>query len=175
MLMPLLRSGFQTGNLLNNCVVDNPRLITMTSGIRNNHQLFRAEYDDVIQDASLLFPSDNEIDIRNSFIAKKRDELLIKYGFLASSQPSQIVNAPAPINATEKSSLVVKNFVATCNKYDDKIECMNEFFDRLERKLNSENVDDKEKLSILEILLPGSYFQPYEDSLSDAVQEKSCN
>ena len=66
--------------------------------------------------------------------------------------------------------LLVTNFVATCNKFDEKSETMNEFFDRLERKCTSENVDDKAKLNILDILLPCSYFKPYDESLSENEQ-----
>ena len=170
--MPLLRSGFNTNNVLNkvllpnNCSQNKP--IAMPGN--GSHQLFHSEYDAVILDAKLLFPNDSEIDIRESFLAKKREELHIMHGFLASNQPNLTDNASVPLNAVHKSSLLVKNFVATCNKYDEKVESMKEFFDRFERKLNSENIDAKEKLNILEILLPGSYFQPYENSLTHAEQ-----
>ena len=170
--MPLLRSGFNTNNVLNNVLLPNNcgenKPIAMPGNA--SHQLFRSEYDAVILDAKLLFPSDSETEIRESFLAKKCEELLIRHGFLARNQPNLTDNASVPVNAVQKSSLLVKNFVATCNKYDEKVESMNEFFDRFERKLNSENVDDKEKLNILEILLPGSFFQLYENSLTHAEQ-----
>ena len=40
-----------------------------------NPQLFYTEYDAVFQDAALLFPSDNLIEIRALFTAKKHELL----------------------------------------------------------------------------------------------------
>ncbi|MEL6989232.1 MAG: hypothetical protein AAGK97_15575, partial [Bacteroidota bacterium] len=151
-----------------------PRPIGSDTGARpttnmDNRTLFRNEYDAVIDDAALLFPNEGEENVRDSFIAKKRDELLIKYGFLSSPAPTNASNN-RPISDVEKRALVVKHFVQTCNKYNEKTESMNEFFDRIERKFNAESVGSTEKLNILEILLPGSYFQPYEANLSEDEQ-----
>ena len=173
--MPILRSGTITSALNNDNLGLDPSLpLASTMASPTPHQLFRAEYDVAIDDARLLFPDESENDLRNSFLAKKREELLTKHGFLGYNQsnPGFDNSQSQPLSDAEKRSRLVKNFVATCNKFDEKSESMDEFFDRLERKCTSENVDDKAKLNILDILLPSSYFKPYDESLSEKDQFK---
>ena len=80
--------------------------------------------------------------------------MLIKFGFLSGNSQAN----PSSI----KQSSVVKDFVGSCNKYDCKNENMAEFFERIERKFSIEFTTVENKINILDMLLPGHFFQPYE-------------
>ena len=108
--MPVLRSGSNTSAALSN---------NRPNTMANNNELFRQQYDKAVADVHSLFPSDEESAVRDDFLKVKRTQLLTKYGFLESTQPAQ-ANSSTPTSEVEKRALLVKNFVATCNKYDDK-------------------------------------------------------
>ena len=135
----------------------------------SNTELFRCEYAEAEAAAEELFRTN--IKAKEKFLDKKQNQLLIKYGFLEGDDQNSGVSSTCNNNsAIDKSSQIVNNFVASCNKYDPKIERMNQFFERLERKFKFENVTPSEKLNILDMLLPGHFYQPYEHALSETEQ-----
>ena len=125
----------------------------MSEAMDERRQLFRANYDAATTDANLIFPGENDTPQRQSYLKGKLDDLLKKYGFLSSNS--------CDVSAISNTRLI-KKFVDTCNKFDSKSETMNELFERLERKIEIENVSFDNYLIILDILLLTHYFLAYE-------------
>ena len=121
------------------------------------HQLFRDAFQQVTLDAEALFPGEAGESHRADYIKMHREALLKEHGF-------------APASPAASKTDIIKNFVATCNKYDSKVESVSEFFDRVERKFDVEGVSHADKISILDILLPNHFYLPYESEKSSEEQ-----
>ena len=125
----------------------------MADVMDERHQLFRAKYDAATTDANLIFLGENDAPQHQSYLKGKLDELLKKYGFLSSNSFDVSANS---------NTRLIKKFVDSCNKFDSKSETNNDFFERLERKIEIENVSFDNYLIILDILLLTHYFLAYE-------------
>lgn len=132
--MPILRSG----------------RIVIANMATENHNLFRVAFEKVNADAQLLFPEENEASHRADFIKMHRESLLKEFGF-----------TPTATNNSGSADFI-KNFVSTCNKFDNKNENMSEFFERVDRKFATSKTTAADKVTILDILLPNHFYLPYE-------------
>ena len=120
----------------------------------SNVQEFKTAYDNAKLLAADLF---SEVNDRNMYLEKIKNQLLVQYGFLQPQLNSGKID-------------VVKNFIRSFHKFDSNTENVSEFFSRLERRFNVEDIKDNIKIDILENLLPSSYYLPYNCELSFADQ-----
>ena len=109
---------------------------------QHRHQLFRNDLAAAVADALFLFSGDNGATFIENYI-KGQTNFWKRIFFCDNSKEKSVVNS---------STKITGNFVDTYKQFDRKDENKADFFDRLERKIESTSFENV--ITILDILLP---------------------
>ena len=128
--------------------------------IKMSAENFQTEYSDLKAKALAYFPAEEDASAREKFITDARQELLCKYNLLSQNND---YSSGSGVNNRQRNT--IKDFLATCPKYNSHNESIIDFYDRFENALKRENVSDDKNVQLLEALLPVNLFTPFERHL----------